>query len=129
MNEIFFIAALAFGIWIYRTSKIKKYPNRLHEVEQALKIQADLWLYRNKDVQASGEFRQLAIDLKTAQSLLNEGAESVRAHWWCIRPQIFQLTSEEGLKKIDFFYSDRREEVKAALYDLVARLDKVAGQA
>ncbi|WP_305336230.1 hypothetical protein [Hydrogenophaga sp.] len=125
MTEIFILIALLIGIWLFKSSKEKKYPNRLLELEQAIQTQADLRLYRNKDAETSFRLTKLAEDLRYAQHLLNESSESVRSNWPRLRPQILHLTSESSLKIINVFYTDRREELKAAVYDLVRRLDKM----
>jgi hypothetical protein len=126
MTEFLLLAAVALvGLWIYKASKAKKFPNRLHELEQALQTHADLRLHRNKDTIGSAELTKLAEALRRSQHLLNEGSESVHANWSKLRPQILHLTSEDALNSVDLFYSDRRDEFKFALYHLVGRLDEL----
>lgn len=128
MTEILLLVAAIFGIWIFKNSKTKQYPNRLLELEQALQTHAALRLHRNEDAQTSQNLELLAKDLQRAQYLVNDGNDSVRSNWSRLRPQILHLTSEDTLKSVDLFYTDRREEFKAAVYDLVSRLDKMEGQ-
>jgi uncharacterized membrane protein YccC len=127
MIEILFLVGVAIAFWAFSKSKSKKHPQRLYEIEQELRKQADLWLHRNKDVATSNELNQYADAIKTAQLLANESSESVRQKWSPLRPHLLHLSSEEALKRIDLFYSDRQPEFKAAIYDLVSRLDKKAG--
>jgi hypothetical protein len=129
MTELLFIAAALVGLWIYKTSRTNKLPNRLLELEQALQTHADLRLHRNKDVAGSAQLTELAAALRRSQHLLNESNESVRANWSRLRPQMLHLTSEDALKSVDLFYTDRREEFKAAIYHLIGHLDKLERKA
>jgi hypothetical protein len=124
MFEIFLLAAIAIGILITKKSKVQKHPLRLTELEQALRTQADLWLYRNKDVDTAKKFSRLGTHLDTARYLANSPVDSWHQEWMSIRPSLLHCTSEELLKSVDLFYTDRREEIKAAVYDLVTKLDK-----
>ncbi|MES2384341.1 MAG: hypothetical protein V4593_07320 [Pseudomonadota bacterium] len=126
MTEILLLVGAAIAFWAFSKSTSKKHPHRLSEIEQALRKQADLWLHRNKDVASSNELIQYADALKEAQFLANESSESMRQKWEAIRPHVLHLTSEDSLKRMDLFYSDRQQEFKAALYELVTRLDKKA---
>jgi hypothetical protein len=128
MAELLIFVVALVGFCIYKASKAKKHPNRLLELELALRTHADLWLHRNKDASASAEMTMLADDLRSARQLLNEGSESVHASWSRLRPQVLHLTSERALKSVDLFYTDRREEFKAAVYDLTNRLDGMDGK-
>ena len=124
MFEILLLAAIAIGFFLHKGAKTRKHPLRLSELEQALRTQADLRLYRNKDVDTSNRFRRLGQHLETAQYLVNSPVESWHQEWRAIRISLLDCTSESLLSSIDLFYTDRREEIKAALYDLVSRLDK-----
>jgi len=101
MAELMLLIAALIGLWLFKSSKAKRYPNRLLELEQALQTQADLRLHRNKDAETSCQLAKLAEDLKRAQYLLNEGSESVRSNWPRLRPQMLHLTSEEILTRVD----------------------------
>lgn len=116
-NALFLLAAAA-AFWIFKQSKRQKHPARLGELQTALRTQADLRLYRNKDPETSTRLNRLADDLGVAQTMLNDPVEHVRTHWPRIRPSILRLSSEESLKEADLFYTDRAQNIREALFDL-----------
>lgn len=119
------VGVIAAGL-IYRSTKRAKHPQRLHEVESALKVRADLYQHRNGESGGTNELALLGDQLRRAQYLLNEGDAAVHRDWRRIRPAVLRLTSPEMLTRLDLYYSDRRDDIKAALYDLVTQLDKKA---
>lgn len=125
LENILVLVAAGVGIWMFKKSKTSRYPHRLFELQQALNNHADLLLHRNHDEETATELSRLAEHLKLALQLPREPAEFVRQHWMLARPHLLHLTSEDALKRVDLFYSDRREPTKAALYDLIGRLDKM----
>ena len=124
MFEILLLAAIAIGFFLHKGAKTRKHPLRLSELEQALRTQADLRLYRNRDAETAQKYKRIGDHLQTARYLVNSPSESMREEWRAIRVSLLTSTSEELLKGVDLFYSDRREEIKTAVYDLVSRLDK-----
>ena len=51
MTEIILVVVAAIAFWVFKSSKKSSYPNRLFEIEQALKTHAALRLHRNKDTE------------------------------------------------------------------------------
>lgn len=117
------LAPLA-AYWLYRQSKIAKYPQRLQELETALRMQADLRLYRNKDPEGHAYLLGRADSLARSRTLVNDDAAKVADHWRRLRPVVMDLSSETGLKQADLLYTDRVQDFREAISHLVRRLDK-----
>lgn len=83
------LAPLA-AYWLYRQSKVAKYPQRLGELEIALRTQADLWLHRNKSPSESARVEAFANALARSRTLLNEGEAAVATHWTRLRPSVIK---------------------------------------
>lgn len=129
MAELLLALAPLAAYWLYRQSKIAKYPQRLGELEAALRTQADLWLHRNKSPAESARVAAFANALERARTLLNDDAAAVAAHWGRLRPSVMELSSDAGLKHADLHFSDRAQDIREAIFHLVRRLDKIEATA
>lgn len=129
MIEVLVVIAFFIGIWIYKSSKKSKYPHRLFEIQNALETRAALFLHRGKNSEASQKLALMAEDLKLSQFLLNDSSDAVLKSWPRLRPQMMHLTSEAALNQIDLYYTDRRDELKDAVFDLIERLDRMESRA
>lgn len=127
MEGLIVFAVLIVGFWIYRKSKVEKYPDRLFEIETALETKSDLWRYKAKDEYEAERLSQHAKDLKFCQFMVNDSDAFVKENWGSVRPGLLHLTGEDMLSKIDLYYSDRADDYRSALGNLIDKLDKKAG--
>jgi leucyl aminopeptidase len=122
------VLLLAAGFWgavfAFKNMKKAKHPQRLFELENALQNHADLAMYRNQDPETAQELEELLTHLKSARGLVNAPTEAVSGEWRTIRRSLLHLTSEPLLKRVDLFYTDRRDDIKAAVYALISAVDK-----
>ncbi|MCK9688464.1 hypothetical protein [Scleromatobacter humisilvae] len=115
---------VAAGIVVFvglKAARSRTYPHRLMDLEQALRLHATA--RRQSDPEGAAELMQLADDLAHAQRLVNGGDMALRAEWRRLRPQLLHLTGEAALQRVDLFYSDRKNSIQQAVYDLVKRID------
>lgn len=126
VNDLLLVGLAACGYVIYRLHKRSRYPHRLFEVERALEMHADLALHRNHDQVSAQELRQLAEHLKRAQLQASQQAGNISDDLVEVKRALLYLTDEKMLTRIGLFYTDRCADIKAALYDLFSRLEKLA---
>jgi len=124
MAELILALAPLAAYWLYRQSKIAKYPQRLGDLEAAMRTQADLRLHRNKDPETHAHLVGGADALARSRTLLNDDVATIATLWPRLRPVVMHLGSETGLKQADLLYSDRAQDTREAIFHLVRSLDK-----
>ena len=129
LAEWLIVGAFVGGVIVYKRWKRASYPDRIVEMWSALDTQADLYRHRNKDPATADQLAAHAANLKHAQLLVNASNDAVAQDWPKVRHTVSHLSSEDGLKSAGLYYTDRREDIKAALFDLLGRLDKKEGRA
>lgn len=119
MESLIVIAVLTIGYWVYKKSKKEKHPIRIFEIKQALGLRAELLRHKAKDEYEADKLIQLAKDLE----MLNSTDSLVKAEWSRARPGLINLTSSEMLTMLHLDSADRSDDYKAAIWDLIGKLD------
>jgi hypothetical protein len=122
MTPILVLIAVAFAAWWFAKEKSSRFPQRLDALRRSLQLHAQA--RQATDPFGADDLNRLASDLQEAVSLCNDSVDAVHARWSALRPQLLHLTSEDILNRVDLFYIPEREEYKAAIFNVVATLDK-----
>ena len=122
MEILIFIVIFIIGFSIYKRSKSKNYPIHIYEIRKALETKSELLRYKAKDDYEADKFMQLSKDLE----MINCSDLVLKDNWLRVRPSLINLTSEEMLRMLNLDSNDKVDDYKAALWDLMAKLERRA---
>jgi hypothetical protein len=127
-RETAIVVAVLFwaGFFIYRYSLRTKYPARLLELQDALRVHAVARLHHSndKDDATARELDEIAEHLGDAQMLANAAPAAIAREWPRIHRSVRMSIDPDILNRLGYFEPDRRSQVKAAVFDLESRIEK-----
>jgi hypothetical protein len=127
-RETAIVVAVLFwaGFFIYRYSLRTKYPARLIELQDALRVHSAARLHHSndKDDATAKELAEIAKHLGYAQMLANSAPAEVAREWPKINYWVRMSINPDILNRLGYFEADRRSQVTAAVFDLESRIEK-----
>jgi hypothetical protein len=110
------------GFFVYRYTLRTKYPARLLELQDALRVHSKARCHT--DPSGAQELAEIEECLGHAQMLAHAATSDVAREWPTIRWHVRKSIDPDILNLLGYFETDRRRQVTAAVFDLESRIEK-----